>query len=103
MRMRLYGDSSLFAALLCVAAAGANAQEEVLAAKSRSANKAMAAGRYTEAIGIYRELVKALPENSGLRFNLGMALDKAGQPGAAIPQLENSTRAQPDFAPAWFL
>ena len=100
--MRFCGNS-LVAVLLCVAAVRASAQEELLAAKSRAGNQALAAGRYTEAIRIYRELVTALPENPGLRFNLGMALDKAGQPAAAIPQLEQSTRAQPDFAPAWFL
>jgi predicted Zn-dependent protease len=100
--MRSCGNS-LVAALLCAAAVSAPAQEEVLAAKSRAGNQALAAGRYTEALRIYRELVTALPENPGLRFNLGMALDKAGQPAAAIPQLEQSTRAQPDFAPAWFL
>jgi predicted Zn-dependent protease len=100
--MRLSGGISLVAALFCTAA-GVPAQEEVLAAKSRAGNQALAAGRYTEAIRIYRELVAALPENPGLRFNLGMALDRAGQPAAAIPQLEHSTRAQPDFAPAWFL
>jgi predicted Zn-dependent protease len=98
--MRLY---SLLAALLCAAAIRAPAQDEVLAAKSRAGNQALAAGRYTEAIKIYRELVAALPENPGLRFNLGMALDKAGRPAEAIPQLDQSTRAQPDFAPAWFL
>jgi tetratricopeptide (TPR) repeat protein len=98
--MRLY---SLVAALLCAVAVRAPAQDEALAAKSRAGNQALEAGRYTEAIRIYRELVTALPENPGLRFNLGMALDKAGQPAAAIPQLEQSTRAQPDFAPAWFL
>jgi predicted Zn-dependent protease len=100
--MRSCGNS-LVAVLLCVAAVRTSAQEELLAAKSRAGNQALAAGRYTEAIRIYRELVTALPENPGLRFNLGMALDKAGQPAAAIPQLEQSTRAQPDFAPAWFL
>jgi tetratricopeptide (TPR) repeat protein len=102
MNLRLSSGSSRAAVLLC-AAAGLFAQEEVLAARSRAANQALAGGRYTEAIRIYRELVTALPENPGLRFNLGMALDKAGQPAAAIPQLEHSTRVQPDFAPAWFL
>src|SRR3982074_2901629 len=101
MRMRLSGIS-LVAALFCTAA-GVPAQEEALAAKSGPGNRALGGGRYTEAIRIYRELVAALPENPGLRFNLGMALDRAGQPAAAIPQLEHSTRAQPDFAPAWFL
>ena len=102
MRMRVYGNC-LFATLLCATSMKAPAQEDVSVTRSRAANRAMAAGRYTEAIGIYRELVAALPENPGLRFNLGMALEKAGQPAAAILQLERSTRAQPDFAPGWFV
>ena len=91
------------AALVYAAAVTAFAQEDVLAAKSSAAKQALAAGRYTEAIKIYRELVTALPDNPGLRFNLGLALDQGGQPAAAIPELQQATRAQPDFAPAWFL
>src|SRR5262249_13519029 len=75
-------------ALALVCAAIAPAQEDDLAAKSSAAKQAIVAGRYPEAIRIYRELVKAMPDNAGLRLNLGLALDKAGQPGAAIPELQ---------------
>jgi tetratricopeptide (TPR) repeat protein len=79
------------------------AQEDALSAKSRAAKQALAAGRNSEAIRLYRELVKALPDNPGLRFNLGLALIKGGQPAAAISELQRATESQPEFAPAWFL
>src|SRR5689334_4802308 len=100
MKMPLSGDKWLLPVLLCVTAW---AQDDVLAAKSRAANQMLQAGRFTEAIKIYRELVAVLPDNPGLRFNLGLALEKGGQPAAAIPELNRATREQPDFAPAWFL
>jgi tetratricopeptide (TPR) repeat protein len=104
MRMPLPGKTSFISALMCAfVAVTISAQEDGLAAKSRAANQMLLAGRYTEAIKIYRELVAALPDNPGLRFNLGLALEKGGQPAAAIPELNQATRAQPDFAPAWFL
>ena len=81
----------------------AGAQDDELAARSRTAREALVAGRYQEAIRLYRELVKALPDNPGLRFNLGLALAQAGQPAAAIPELERAVRGQPSMAPAWFL
>src|SRR5437588_1100349 len=95
---------SVVLALACaVSSITVFAQEEALAAKSRIARQALAAGRYADAIRLYRDLVAALPDNPGLRFNLGLALEKAGQPAAAIPELTQATRAQPDFAPTWFL
>src|SRR5262249_53392706 len=90
-------------ALACLAFGAARGQQEDLAEKSEAAKQAMLAGRYPEAVKIYRELVRILPENSGLRLNLGLALGKAGQTAAAIPELTQVTRAQPDLAPAWFL
>jgi len=60
----------------------------------------MLAGEYAAAVSIYREMVKELPENAGLRLNLAVALEKAGQPSAAIPELERITKSAP---PAWFL
>jgi superkiller protein 3 len=90
-------------AICFLLAAIALAQDEPLAAKSRAAKEALVTGRYSEAIKFYRELVAALPDNPGLRFNLGMALVKAGQPSQAIPELDRATRAQPNAAGAWFL
>jgi predicted Zn-dependent protease len=45
----------------------------------------MAAGRYAEAVPVYRDLVKAVPGNPGLVLNLGMALHLAGQDQEALP------------------
>ncbi len=78
-------------------------QDDLLAAKSQRAKQATLAGDYATAVKLYRELVAALPENPGLRLNLGLTLEKSGQPAAAIPELERATKVQPNFAPAWFL
>jgi tetratricopeptide (TPR) repeat protein len=93
----------LLALLACLALAPARSQEDELAAKSQAAKQAMGAGRYLEAVKIYRELAHVLPENSGLRLNLGLALEKAGKPAEAIPELTQAARTQPDLAAAWFL
>jgi tetratricopeptide (TPR) repeat protein len=79
------------------------AQDDALAVKSRAAKQAMLAGRYGEAVALYRQLVRALPAETGLRLSLGVALEKDGQPSAAIAELEACTRAEPRSAPAWFL
>lgn len=79
------------------------AQQDALAEKSRLARQALLSSRYQEAVALYRELVKALPDNAPLRLNLALALDKSGQPAAAIPELERVTRANPASAPAWLL
>ena len=60
----------------------------------------MAAGRYEEAIPIYRQLVKALPGNVGLILNLGLAQEMAGHPDAAIPQFDAVLKVEPDSIPA---
>jgi tetratricopeptide (TPR) repeat protein len=79
------------------------AQDDPLAAKSQAAKQAMLAGRYSEAVNLYGQLVKALPKNTGVKLNLGLALEKNGQPAAAIPPLEACTKAEPSSAAAWFL
>jgi len=76
---------------------------DTLAEKSRLARQAVLEKRYGDAIALYRELVKAMPDNPGLRLNLAIALDKAGQPSAAIPEIERVTRAEPSSATAWLL
>jgi predicted Zn-dependent protease len=71
-----------------------------LAAQSRQGKELMAAGRYGEAVPVYRELVKAVPGNPGLLLNLGMALHLSGKDQEAIPQFEAALRLQPDSLPA---
>ncbi len=95
-----------FTLLLLAAGAAAQPQsphEDALAAKSKLAKQAMLDGRYPQAVALYRELLKALPENVGLRLNLALALDKSGQPSAAIPEAQRVTRANPSSAAGWLL
>jgi predicted Zn-dependent protease len=74
--------------------------EGTLAARSQRGKELMAAGRYAEAVAVYRGLVKALPGNPGLLVNLGMALHLSGKDQEAIPQFEAALRVQPDSLPA---
>lgn len=79
------------------------AQESELASQSRIARQALLEGKYQEAVSLYRKLVDALPTDNRLRLNLALALEKAGNNSAAIPELERITQAEPKLAPAWFL
>lgn len=78
------------------------AQPQDLALKSRQAKELMAAGRFAEAIPIYTELVRAVPNNPGLILNLGLAQQMAGQHRNAVRQFEAAVKLQPDLFPAWF-
>jgi len=75
-------------------------QSDELAAKSEQAKTLMAAHRFAEAIPIYRELVKSVPGNPGLLFNLGLAEHMAGQETQSIPHFEAVLKSQPNFVPA---
>ncbi len=55
----------------------------------------MAAGKFEEAIPIYRELVRALPNNPGLIMNLGLALHMAGHEEEAIAEFEAVLKHSP--------
>src|SRR5260370_34765353 len=59
--------------LLCLTAALAFGQDD-LAGKSQRARQAMTDARYEEAARLYSELIDKLPQNAGLRMNLGLAL-----------------------------
>ena len=71
-----------------------------LGEKSQRGTELMAAGRYADAVPVYRELVAALPGTAGLLVNLGMALHLSGEDAEAIPRLEAALRLQPDSLPA---
>ena len=60
----------------------------------------MSEGRFAEAIPIYEALIRAVPGNSGLILNLGLAQEMAGHPAEAIPRFEAVLKAQPDNIPA---
>ncbi|WP_321476815.1 tetratricopeptide repeat protein [uncultured Paludibaculum sp.] len=70
---------------------------------SRRAKEHMAAGRYGAAVPYYEELVKAMPQNAGLRLNLAMALHLSGNDEKAVPQFELVLKQQPNALPALML
>lgn len=76
-------------------------QIDSLALKSQQAKQLMAEGHFQQAISLYRELNKAVPNNPGLKLNLGMALQLAGKKREAIPELEQAVKLDPQMAPAW--
>jgi tetratricopeptide (TPR) repeat protein len=86
-------------ALMILTAVSAFSQDD-LAEQSHHAKELMADHRFAEAIPIYEKLVKAVPGNTGLLLNLGLAEEMAGQPARAIPHLEAVLKAQPEAVPA---
>jgi Flp pilus assembly protein TadD len=66
--------------LLAGAPVAAAPQADELAAKAGQGREAMAAGRFGEAAALYGAIVQALPNEPGMRMNLGMALSMAGRP-----------------------
>jgi len=61
----------------------------------------MAAGRFQEAIPVYQDLVRALPNNPGLLMNLGLAQHMAGQDRQAVQQFEAVLKLDPNHLPAF--
>jgi tetratricopeptide (TPR) repeat protein len=74
-----------------------------LAEQSLHGKQAMAEHRYAEAAAIYQNMADALPDNAGLRLNLGLALFSLGEYSESIPALEKSTQLEPKLQPAWLL
>ena len=93
--------AGLLAALLLPGrpASGARAVRD-LAATAQQGKEAMAAGRFDEAATLYAEVVQALPNEPGMRLNLGMALAMAGRAREAVPHLEAALKLAPDLLPA---
>ncbi len=58
-------------------------------------------GRFTEAAGLYENLLKADASNVGLVMNLGLAFEGAGKPREAIAQFQRVRQLDPDFLPAF--
>jgi tetratricopeptide (TPR) repeat protein len=96
-------ESSL--ALLAVAlfAWTAKCQTQSLPEKAQRAKELMAAGKPDAAVPIYRELIRAIPNNAGLIFNLGLALDMSGNKQEAIRHYQAVVKLDPDFFPALLL
>ena len=81
----------------------AGAQSLALAEKAQHAKELMAAGRAAEAVPIYSELVKSIPNNPGLILNLGLALDLSGKKREAISQYEAVLKVDANSFPALLL
>ena len=75
-------------------------QSSDLAQKSEQAKLLMASRRYEEAIPIYRQLVQAVPGNTGLLLNLALAEHMAGHERESIPHFEAVLKSQPNLTPA---
>lgn len=93
----MYGIHLLAAAAVFSALAPAAAD---LAEKSRRGKELMAAGRYADAVPVYRDLVRAVPGNAGLLLNLGMALHMSGDDEGALAPLRAAVEADPTLGPA---
>ena len=76
------------------------AQDEGLAKLSNDAKQLMAQGKFEQAIPICEELVKAVPGNTGLVLNLGLAEEMAGHPDKAVPLFEQVLKTEPGNVPA---
>ena len=91
----------LFCLLAISAKLGHSQEGDDLALKSLQAKQLMAAGNFGQAIFVYRELNRAVPNNAGLRLNLGMALHMAGKKRESIPELEQAVKLDPRLEPGW--
>ncbi len=78
----------------------ARGQSAELAGRSREATRAMQDGRFDDAARLYRELLKAVPDEAGLLMNLGMALAMGGHESEAVAPLERALALKPDLLPA---
>jgi len=61
------------------------------------------AGRFAEAAIVYRELLEVLPDNAGLRMNLGLALYSEGKLREAVSQFQAAVRQDGRLEPEWFM
>jgi len=89
------------AALILCVPIGLSAQSQALIEKSQRGVELMAAGKFEDAIPVYRELSRAVPDNPGLLLNLGMALQLAGHSRQAIAPLEHALKLDAGTLPAW--
>jgi predicted Zn-dependent protease len=88
---------TLLLSLTCVVALAAQTNPAAMAEQGK---QAMAEGRFAEAARVYAGLVQQIPDNPGLRLNLGMALHMSGKDDEAIPHFEKALAVQPDIFPA---
>jgi tetratricopeptide (TPR) repeat protein len=82
---------------------GAPAQRPDPTAEAQQAKQAMLAGRFNEAIKLYGEVARVLPNNPGIILDLALALHSAGRYGEAIPRFRTVLQAKPENASVWLL
>lgn len=87
-------------ALIVLFLGNSRAQTSELAQKSEQARQLLIAGKYEAAIPIYKQLVGALPQETGLLLNLALAQHMAGHEAEAIPSFEAVLKVQPSAEPA---
>jgi len=75
-------------------------QQDELAEKVRLAQDLVRAGRYVEAIPIYRGLMDILPDNPSLLTNLGFALHMSGRHREAARHFADALKIDPGYVQA---
>jgi tetratricopeptide (TPR) repeat protein len=98
--MQSRGRAAVLPVLFFFASALSAWQSDDLALQSQRAKEMMAAGKFEEAIPIYKRLTQAAPGNPGLLLNLALAEHMAGHEREAIPHFEAVLKTQPTLAPA---
>jgi predicted Zn-dependent protease len=88
------GSAAAAAQLLARAAAAEPESRSVLEALGRAQ---FGAGRYDAAAGSFRQIVAASPSDDYAQFGLGLALARAGNPGAAAEHLALAAAMRPDL------
>jgi predicted Zn-dependent protease len=77
--------------------------QQALAEKAQVAKQLMAAGHPGDAVPIYRELLRAMPDDPGLALDLGLALDMSGDKREAIREYQAVLKLDPQSFPARLL
>jgi superkiller protein 3 len=93
----------MIGAFCCFAIVALAAGQEDAAARSERAARAMLAERFSEAETLYRELLRADPNNPGLLLNLGLAEQSLGKLREAVSQFRAVVKLQPETTLAWLL
>jgi len=96
-------QASLALLVVVLFAGSTNRLAQSLPEKAQHAKELMAAGKPDEAVPSYRELIRAVPNNPGLVFNLGLALDMSGNKREAIGQYQAALKLDPNSFPALLL
>jgi tetratricopeptide (TPR) repeat protein len=68
----------------------------------QEAERAAGAGRFSEAVRRFDEVLEIEPDNRCAVLRSGVALLKAGRPEAAVPRLQRATELDPDRAEAQY-